>query len=101
MFSASFEPDQTQSNWIEFRKAFKARFNSEADKISAMGYDAASLVLKAIETAGDDPEKIAAALSNIHGYNGLSSTISFSPESGTNTEAVIMKVTQKGFVRVQ
>jgi ABC-type branched-subunit amino acid transport system substrate-binding protein len=101
MFSASFEPDQNQSNWIEFRKAFKARYNSEPDKISAMGYDAASLVLRAIETAGDDPEKIAAALSNIHGYNGLSSTISFSPESGTNTEAVIMKVTQKGFVRVQ
>jgi ABC-type branched-subunit amino acid transport system substrate-binding protein len=101
MFSASFEPDQTQGNWVEFRKAYKARFNSDPDKISAMGYDAASLVLKAIETAGDDPEKIAAALSNTTGYNGLSSIISFSPQSGTNTEAVIMKVTQKGFVRVQ
>ncbi len=101
MFSASFEPDQTQSNWIDFKKAFKARYNSEPDKISAMGYDAASLVLKAIETAGDDPEKITEALSNITGYSGLSSTISFSPKSGTNTEAIIMKVTQKGFVRVQ
>jgi ABC-type branched-subunit amino acid transport system substrate-binding protein len=101
MFSASFEPDQTQSSWIEFKRAYKARYNSEPDKITALGYDAASLVLRAIETAGDDPQKIAEALSKTTGYVGLSSTISFSPESGTNREAVIMKVTQKGFVRVQ
>ncbi|MBN1604070.1 MAG: penicillin-binding protein activator [Chitinispirillaceae bacterium] len=101
MFSASFEPNQTQSNWMEFKKAFRARYNGEPDKISALGYDAASLVLRAIETAGDNPERIAEALSEVTGYSGLSSTISFSPENRTNTEAVIMKVTQKGFVRVQ
>jgi ABC-type branched-subunit amino acid transport system substrate-binding protein len=101
MFSANFEPDQTQSSWLEFKKAFKMRYNSEPDKIAALGYDAASLVLRTIDAVGDDPEKIAEALSKTTGYIGLSSTISFSPESGANSEAVIMKVTQKGFVRVK
>jgi branched-chain amino acid transport system substrate-binding protein len=98
MFSASFEPDQMQSNWIEFKRAFRARYNAEPDKISALGYDAASLVLRAIETAGGNPERIAEALSRVTGYGGLSSTITFQPESRTNTEAIIMKVTQNGFV---
>ena len=101
MFSTSFETDQTQKNWFEFKKAFKSRFNSDPDKISALGYDAASLVLNAIEFVGDDPQRIADALSKVKGYKGLSSTISFDTESGANSEAVIMKVTKTGFVRVQ
>jgi hypothetical protein len=34
-------------------------------------------------------------------YNGLSGKVSFDENSGTNSEAVIMKISENGFVRVQ
>ncbi len=103
MISATVEPDQNSKQWVDFKKAFKTRFGYEADRIAALGYDAANLIVKAIKESGsDNSEKIADALYKVHGYQGLSGIISFDrSNSGSNTESAIMKVTANGFVRVQ
>ncbi|MFP4165339.1 MAG: penicillin-binding protein activator [Chitinispirillaceae bacterium] len=102
MISTGFEPDTKSKKWQEFAKAYKSQFNMDADKIAAMGYDAARLVIKAMEqTRGAEVSKLIHALRQVKNYKGLSGQISFDARSGANTEAAILKVTKKGFIRVQ
>lgn len=103
IISAGIQPDQASDNWKNFSGAYRARYNDEPNRIAAMGYDAAMLVIKAAEESGggDDVARIKKALSAIQEYSGLSGKISFDPQTGANTEAVIMKVTESGFIRVQ
>lgn len=102
MISTGFEPDRKSKEWQAFDKAYKARFNMDADKIAALGYDAARLVIKVIEqTGGTDVPKMIDALKKVQSYKGLSGQVTFNPQSGANTEAAIMKVSGDGFIRVQ
>lgn len=102
MISTGFEVNPDQREWQEFRKKFKAKYNYEPDRIVALGFDAAMLTLKSLKTAGDDPQKIANVLSTkVQNYIGLSGTISFDSENGTNIEAAVFKVTENGFIKVQ
>jgi ABC-type branched-subunit amino acid transport system substrate-binding protein len=104
VISATVEPDQSSKEWMDFKKVFRSRFNYEPDRISALGYDAANLVINAVRVSGgDNSSKIAEALSKVHGYQGLSGMVSFDQANngGSNIESAIMKLTPNGFVRVQ
>jgi len=99
--SVGIQPDMSSEAWQTFAAAYKARYNDEPNRISAMGYDAAALVIKAAtEAGGPDIAKLKKALSSVKEYSGLSGMITFDPVTGANGEAIIMKVTDKGFVRV-
>jgi branched-chain amino acid transport system substrate-binding protein len=83
---------------------YKARYASEPDRIAALGYDATMLALQAIKDKGGDhagASQIAQALAAIKNYKGASGTISFDPVTRVNSEAVIMKIKDKQFLRVQ
>jgi len=93
--------DQTGEAWTNFNAAHRARFNSDANRISAMGYDAAQLIVKLInENGGADVGKMRKALAAVQGYSGLSGMVTFDPQTGANSEVLIMKVTETGFMRV-
>jgi len=99
--SVGIQPDMASEGWQNFAAAYKARYNDEPNRIAAMGYDAAALVIKAAaEAGGPDAAKLKKALSSVKEYGGLSGLITFDPVTGANGEAIIMKVTDKGFVRV-
>jgi branched-chain amino acid transport system substrate-binding protein len=101
IISAGFQPDMESDAWKHFGAAYKARYNADANRIAALGYDAAQLVIKAVEeTGGTDIAKLRKTLGSVHEYNGLSGTVSFDSQTGANSEAVIMKVTETGFMRV-
>ncbi|MDR0305490.1 MAG: ABC transporter substrate-binding protein [Chitinispirillales bacterium] len=102
IIATGFQPDYTTAVWNEFDAAYKAHYNEEPNSIAALGYDAAKLVIKAVEeTGGTDAAKLKKALSGVNGYSGLSGIISFDPATGSNSEAIIMKITESGFLRVQ
>ena len=101
IISSSFELDQSQKAWLNFKQAYKTRFNAEPDRIAALGYDAASIVLKSVQDAGDSPERIADALAKLQRFSGLSGMISFESDDRANNEVTILKVTENGFLRVQ
>ena len=42
IISTSFELNQNQKTWLDFKSAYKSRFNAEPDWICALGYDAAA-----------------------------------------------------------
>jgi branched-chain amino acid transport system substrate-binding protein len=60
--AAVYKPDFGPTG-AEFAKAFKAKFNLDADYHSASGYSGGAILQHAIEQAGSiEPEKVAAAL---------------------------------------
>ena len=102
IISIGVQSDLESADWKNFEAAYKARYNSDPNRIAALGYDAAQLVIKAVEeTGGGDPAKLKKALFGVQNYNGLSGKISFDAHTGANSEAIIMKVTETGFMRVQ
>jgi len=101
IISTSFETDQSTGEWQNFKKVFRNRYNIEPDRIAALGYDAASLILKIIREVGDDPVKIGEALRKVQGFKGLAGNVSFDRQNGANTEASIFKISPSGFLRLQ
>jgi ABC-type branched-subunit amino acid transport system substrate-binding protein len=102
IISTSFELDQSAKEWTDFVKLYKSKYNAEPDRIAALGYDAASLIINAIrETGSDDPARIQKALSQTSKYRGLSGLISFEEGRRANNESAIYKISADGFVRVQ
>jgi len=102
IISVGFQPNQENEAWREFAAAYKAHYNEDPNSIAALGYDAAKLVIKTVEESGGaDAAKLKKNLTGTKGYNGLSGTISFDQSDGANSEAIILRVTENGFVRVQ
>jgi ABC-type branched-subunit amino acid transport system substrate-binding protein len=104
LFSTSLQAVAAESKeWQEFKAAYKSRFGVEPDRVAALGYDAASLLLNAVRSTGSNlsAQKISPALSAVKGYKGASGMISFDPVLRINTETAIMKIKDKQFIRVQ
>lgn len=102
MISTSVDFNPTGSEWLEFAKEYRRRYNAEPDRVAALGYDAAALLMKAVkESGGDDPVRIRDYLTRTDRYQGLSGAVSFEPGRRANSECAIYKVSESGFVRVQ
>lgn len=66
----------------QFSKDFKAKYNADPDTFAALGYDAANLLIKAIESAGStDGEKVRSALENTKGFQGVSGMLTVDPKT--------------------
>jgi ABC-type branched-subunit amino acid transport system substrate-binding protein len=90
--------------WVDFKTVYKSRYSGDPERIAALGYDAAMLVLQAVKDKGGEKAaaaQIAQALSLVKGFKGASGLISFDPVGRVNTEAAIMKIKDKQFIRVQ
>ncbi|MDR2577490.1 MAG: penicillin-binding protein activator [Chitinispirillales bacterium] len=103
IIAVGFQPDMESDDWRNFNAAYRARYNSEPNRVSAMGYDAARLAIQAVNESGGgtDIARLKRALASVQGYHGLSGIVSFDPQTGANNEATIMKVTESGFMRVK
>ncbi len=66
---------------VKFVNDYKAMFgHSPENAFAALGYDAMRVLAQAIKNAGtDNPAKITEALENIHGFQGVTGEISYSP----------------------
>jgi len=85
-----------------FAAEFEKKFKEQPDRVAALGYDATELLLKALlENGGNpDPKTVAEQLRSVKNYNGVAGRVTFDPTSGANTEATIMKISDKTFVRI-
>ena len=104
LFSTNLQAIAADSKeWQQFKAAYKNRFGVEPDRVAALGYDAASLLFTAVRSTNSNlsAAKISQALANIKGYAGASGVISFDPALRINTEAAIMKIKDRQFIRVQ
>jgi len=64
----------------DFAAKYKAKYNQDVDSFAVLGYDAAKMLIAAIEKAGStDPEAIRTALENLTGFQGVSGEINIDP----------------------
>lgn len=104
LFSTNLPPSvNTDKDWLDFKAQYRSRWNADPDRPAAMGYDAACLITRCLRDAGGSPSasQISQALAKIKGYKGASGMISFDPSLRINSDAAIMKIKDKQFIRVQ
>ncbi len=80
-FTNHYAKDDPNEKLQAFLKAYQEEYNAEAVSFSALGYDAAMIMLQAIEEAGStDSDAVVAALKNIK-YEGVTGDITYDAEN--------------------
>lgn len=80
----------------EFIKDYKAKYNEAPDGLAAAGFDAAQILLKAIESAPAlTPQAIRDELAKTKDFPGATGKISINSERNADKEAFIVKVEGK------
>jgi len=74
-----------------FVDAYKAKYNVEPDALAALGYDAAGMLIAAIEKAGSvDSSKIRDALENTTGFKGVTGVITVDPKTHNPVKSAVI-----------
>lgn len=74
-----------------FADAYKAKYNAEPDALAALGYDAAGMLMAAIEKAGGtDAAKIREALENTKDYKGVTGVITVDPKTHNPVKSAVI-----------
>jgi branched-chain amino acid transport system substrate-binding protein len=86
----------------EFRDAYVKRFGKEPNPFGALTQDAFTALVKVLETAGSDREKIRAGLEQLKGFLGANGiyTTSATDHNGYSVESLQMLVVEKGKFRL-
>ena len=80
----------------EFIRQYKLKFNETPDGLAAAGYDAARIMIDAIEKAPDlNPTAIRDAIAATKDFDGATGKISINAERNADKEAFIVKVEGK------
>ena len=80
-----------------FVSDYKAKFNAVPNAMGALGYDAANLLIKAIDDAkSTDPEKIRTALENMKGFKGVGGDITIDPKTHNPMKSAVIKENKAG-----
>jgi branched-chain amino acid transport system substrate-binding protein len=101
-FTNHFSPDDPAAVVRTFVDRFKEKFGKAPDTFSALGYDAASLLIEAIKKAGS-PNRAAVreALSGISGFEGVTGKISIDANRNAAKAGVVVTVKGGKFELVQ
>ncbi|HSR35659.1 MAG TPA: ABC transporter substrate-binding protein, partial [Desulfurivibrionaceae bacterium] len=62
----------------QYKKSYETRFKEEASTFGGHGYDALMILVRAIEQAGTDREKVRTAIENMKGFVGTGGVFNFS-----------------------
>lgn len=91
-FSNHYSPEDTRPIVVDWVSAYKAKYGSVPDALATLGYDAANLLLAAIEKAGvDDPAVVKDALASLE-YEAVSGKITFDQFHNPIKSAAVLAV---------
>ncbi len=91
-YCSQYTAESTDQRVQDFIKNYKARFNMDPNQFSVLGYDAAYMMVKAIENAGStDRQAIIDALAKLE-YNGLTGQMHFDENRNPVKTAIIIKI---------
>ena len=65
---------------MKYKKDYEARYKEDVSTFGGHAYDAFMVLVKAIETAGTDKEKVRTAIENMKGFVGTAGIFNFSPQ---------------------
>lgn len=100
VFTAGFFTDDPAENVQSFVKAYKEKFNEEPDMFAAQAYDAAKILLTAIQNADSlDGEDIKNAMAQTKDFPGVTGKTSFTENGDAVKDILILKVEGGKFVK--
>ncbi|SHE97901.1 amino acid/amide ABC transporter substrate-binding protein, HAAT family [Caldanaerobius fijiensis DSM 17918] len=91
-FTNHYSADDTDPKVVEFRKAFKAKYNKEPNAFHALAYDEMYFLADAIKRANStDPEKITDALASTKDFKGVTGTLSVDDKHNPIKSVVVVE----------
>ena len=91
-FTNHYSADDPRPEVQDWVKKYKEKFGAVPDALATLAYDAANIMLAAINQAkSNDPEVVKDALAAIN-FNGVSGTISYDPKHNPIKSAVILAI---------
>jgi branched-chain amino acid transport system substrate-binding protein len=72
-----FDPEKRDAAWTAFRQRFRRRYGVEPDIYAGYGYDAAQLVIDAIDKAGPNKYRVHDQLAGLNEYQGVTGHMRF------------------------
>ncbi|WP_434510915.1 ABC transporter substrate-binding protein [Desulfitobacterium sp. AusDCA] len=76
---------------VEFSKQYQTKYNEAPTGFAALGYDAATMLIKGIEAAGStDPDKVKAAMEGIKDLKGVSGNITVDPANHNPSKSAVI-----------
>ena len=88
-----FSPDDPAPPVQKFVEKYKSKYGSVPDTFAALGYDAARIVMDAINRAGSaEPNAIRDALAKTSGFEGCTGTIGFDANRNATKAALVLTI---------
>jgi branched-chain amino acid transport system substrate-binding protein len=83
---------------VAYKKAYETKYSEDASAFGGYAHDALGILVKAIQTAGVDKEKVRAAVEGMKGYVGTSGVFAFSAadHNGLDVDAFEMVTVKDG-----
>ncbi len=91
-FSSLYSPEDNTAMNKEFVAAYEKAYSEKPDVFAALSYDSTLLIAEAIKKAGGEtPAKIAAAMAEIKGLEGVSGKVTFDAQHNPVKSAFIIE----------
>ena len=100
IFSQAFGEESRDKKYLEFKERFHDRFGRNPNFAARLGYEAASLLITALEK-NDDPKALKETLLKIQEFDGLTGRIVLDQYGDPKRKRVIMTVKDGGFKVIQ
>jgi branched-chain amino acid transport system substrate-binding protein len=95
-FSNHYSNESKDPTAVDFAAKFKAKYNKVPDGLSAMGYDAAKVLIKAMESASElSPKAIRDELAKIKDFPGVTGKITIDEKRNATKSGVVVQVEGK------
>jgi branched-chain amino acid transport system substrate-binding protein len=92
-FSDHFAPDVATDQAKQFVATFTAKYGDAPSGLSALGYEAAEVLVDAIARAGkDDPTAIRDAIAQTKDFQGVTGKITIDAQRNAQKSAVVLKI---------
>ncbi|MBN1218982.1 MAG: ABC transporter substrate-binding protein [Anaerolineae bacterium] len=95
-FTTHFVLDDNRLALQAWREAYKTRYAVEPDTLAALGYDAASILVLAVQQAGTFEPAIVAKTLAQEEFNGITGPITFNHQHNPVKPVVIVHITRNG-----
>ncbi len=101
IFATDYHPGMESDAWDEFIVKYYETYEKEPGRVSALAYDAATLVRNALENGATTAEEVAEYLREVENYDGVSCKINFKSTYNANDAVSIFRINDGMLARLE
>ena len=97
IFSATYVGDNKTPSFIRFQQHFRERFGRAPNFAATLGYEAASVAVRALREGGDDPRAQARVIAGLRDFQGIIGPLKFDDYGDVTRPALIVTIRNGSF----